>query len=386
MIFSVISIILVLTLAYSLVLYVPVLAILSKLFKKSPIQNSDFKPNLTFLIAAYNEEKYIADALRSISELNYDISKIQVLVGSDGSSDRTVEVANSFASKFNDFKVLDLQRGGKNNVLNSLYPHIHNDFVYIIDADFRLTPNSINESVKYFADPNVGAIISKLDILSQDDDENAGVVGEGAYQKIDNYIKLKESEIWTTVNNFGCYGIRRELISQIPNNKVCDDMYNILQVAAHGKRAIITNDSVVNEVREKMSAEEVNRRKRIYSGSISTMFAVKNILNPGIGWGSYFYFSHRFLRFFYPIFLILLIILTPFTYFENLPIFFTLAIGQGLMYLFGLIGYLLEKKNIVIKIFSFPYFFILLNIGYFQGLIQFFQNKQSAIWERVDTK
>lgn len=384
MIFTIINIILISLLIYSLLLYAPILTILAKIFKKSPKFDINFKPGITFLVAAYNEGKYIENALKSIIELNYDQSKIQVIIGSDGSNDNTVEICESYKDKLYNLQVLDLSRSGKNNVLNSLYPLIQNDFVYILDADFRLTKESINESIKFFADENVGAVISKLNMVS-DCEISSGIVGEEAYQNLDNYIKVKESEIWTTVNNFGCYGIRHNLIETIPSIKVCDDMFNILKVATSGKRVIISNQSVVNEVREKNIIEEINRRERISSGALSTLSKVRSILNPLKGWASFFYYSHRFLRFFYPIILILIFLFTPFIYFESKTIFYIFAIGQLCFYTSALIGYFLDKRKIVLKIFSFPFFFLMLNIGYLKGIIQFIRHEQSSVWERMDT-
>ncbi len=386
MTFTIINIVLISVILYSLVLYPILLVILSFFFKNTPATDKDFKPAITFIIAAYNEQNYISDALQSILDLDYDLNKIQVIIGSDGSTDRTIEISNSYKDKFKDLTILDLKRGGKNNVLNESYKHIKNDYIYILDADFRLKPNSINESIKYFTDPNIGAVISKLNIISGAKPTNAGEIGESTYQKFDNFIKVKESEIWSTLNNFGCYGIRKELLYPIPNNKVCDDMYNILRVASEKRRVFITNESIVNEVREKYTAEEIKRRERISSGSISTLLAVPQILNPKLGWSSFFFFSHRFIRFFYPIILILVLVFTPFMYCENTTIFYIFAIGQIIFYLFSFIGYLLDKKNIVLPLFSFPYFFLMLNIGYFNGIIQFIKNEQSAVWERADTQ
>lgn len=385
MIFTYIIISLTLILVYSIVLYPVLLIILSKLFKKEPKLNLDFKPAITFIIAAYNEEKFIYNALQSIVELDYKQSNIQVIVGSDGSSDKTIEIANSFKDKLKDLTVLDLKRSGKNNVLNQAYKYVKNEFIYILDADFRLQKDSINKSIAFFADDDIGAVISKLNISSDSKSNNAGEIGEGAYQRLDNFIKVKEADIWTTVNNFGCYGIRKNLIIPIPNNKVCDDMFNILQVASTKKRVFITNDSVVNEVREKFSEEEIKRRERISAGSISTLLAVPQILNPRIGWANLFYLSHRFTRIIYPILILLILALTPFLYNENKIIFYIFFFGQVIFYLFSLIGFILDKKKININIFSFPYFFIMLNIGYFKGIIQFFKNEQIAVWERADT-
>lgn len=385
MTFTIINLILLFILIYALVLYPPLLVILAKLFKRELNPKDDYKPSITFLIAAYNEEKYIGGAIQSIIDSNYDKKKIQILVGSDGSTDRTVEIVKSFDGIFDNLQVVEVDRGGKNGVLNALYPKIQNEIIYILDADFRLSPDAISESIKFFADKNVGIVISKLLISNNDDKDNAGFAGENSYQKLDNFLKVKESEIWTTVNNFGCYGIRAEMIKPIPNNQVCDDMFNILSVATKKYRVIISNSSIVYEVREKSAAEEVNRRDRIVAGAYSTVRAVKAILNPFTGWASFFFISHKILKYLMPFNILLIVALTPFMYSENTTIFYAFAISEIVILVLALIGWFLDSKNIFIKLFSFPYLLLMINVGFFKGTMKFLQNNHSAMWERIDT-
>lgn len=385
MTFTIINIILLFILVYSLLLYPVFLLVLSKIFKNDLHPKDEYEPNITFLIAAYNEEKYIGGAIQSIIDSDYDMKKIQLIVGSDGSTDRTVEIVKSYDGVFADLQVIEVNRGGKNAVLNELYPFIKNEIVYNLDADYRVSPDAIKNSVKFFADENVGAMIGKLTVQTTDTSSNAGTIGEGAYQKLDNFVKVKESEIWTTVNNLGCYAIRTNLIKTIPNNKVCDDFFHILSVVTAKKRAITTNVWNVYEIREKNTFEEVKRRERMVAGSIATSIEMKKIFSPTVGWGSFFYISHKFLKLIMPFHLLAILNLTPFMYQENTTIFWIFAIGQAAFYLFALIGFMLEKLHLNIKLFSFPYFLMMLNIGIIRGFYTHILDTQSAQWERIDT-
>lgn len=386
MIFSVIVLLLILGIIYPTFIYPFLLSILAKVYNNKVNTYRHFQPEISIIIAAYNEERYIHRAIDSILGSDYPADKINLLVGSDGSSDGTVVIAKSYSGKFGSVTVLDLNRMGKNQVLNSIYPHLRTDIVYFMDADFRLKSDALSESIKYFADTNVSGVMSKLSIVVLSDDENSGTQGEGAYQKLERYIKTQESKIWTTVNNFGFYGVRRSVLRDVPNANVCDDMFNVLSASVDGGRMIFAPESNVDEVREKSANEETKRRIRLASGGLSTSFAVKSLLNPFSSWAGFFFVSHKFSRYFFPFIMIAVVLITPFVFTENRFYFDLLVYSQSAFYLFAFIGYLFNSRNIHIKIFSLPFFFVSINLGFLLGAFRFFSGKQNSLWERIDTR
>ncbi len=386
MIFCIIVSLLILIILYSTLLYPLLLSILSKIFYNKVNIDRNYQPEISIIIAAYNEEKYLHRAIDSILSSDYPASKINLFVGSDGSSDGTVAIANSYSGQFGSVTVLDLPRMGKNQVLNSVYPHLRTDIVYFMDADFRLNSDALYESIKYFADTKVNGVMSKLSIVVLSDDENSGTQGEGAYQKLERYIKTQESKIWTTVNNFGFYGVRRSVLRDVPNANVCDDMFNVLSASVSGGRMIFASESNVDEVREKSANEETKRRIRLASGGLSTSFAIKSLLNPFNGWAGFFFVSHKFIRYFFPFIMIAIVLLTPFVVVESKMYFDILVYSQSLFYLSAAMGYFFNRLNIHIKLFSFPFFFVSINIGFLLGAFRFISGKQNSIWERIDTR
>lgn len=386
MIFSIIVTLLILGILYPTLLYPLLLSILAKIFNNKVNIDRNYQPEISIIIAAYNEEKYIHRAIDSILNSDYPASKISLFVGSDGSNDSTVSIANSYSGKFGDVKVLDLPRMGKNQVLNSVYPHLRTDIVYFMDADFRLKSDALSESIKYFADSNINGVMSKLSIVVLSDDENSGTQGEGAYQKLERYIKTQESIIWTTVNNFGFYGVRRSVLRDIPNANVCDDMFNVLSASVFGGRMIFAPESNVEEVREKSATEETKRRIRLASGGLSTSFAIKSLLNPFNGWAGFFFVSHKFIRYFFPFIMILIVLVTPLVLTESRIYFDILVYSQSAFYLSAAIGYYFNRFDIHIKLFSLPFFFVSINLGFLLGAFRFISGKQNSIWERIDTR
>lgn len=386
MLAEIIVILCVLILVYPILIYPLLLCLISKFFRHTPKADKEFIPEISLVISAYNEEKYITHALESIVDADYPPEKIFVIVGSDGSDDKTAELSRSFKGKIRNLIVKEFPRSGKNNVLNKLYEYINTDIVFFMDADFRLHKNSLREAVKYFADQKVRGVMSRLNIVQIDENNNNTITGENTYQQLENALKKKETEIWTTVNNFGFYGLRKSVLKPIPNANVCDDMFNVLSVSDGGGRMLFIPESEVDEVREKSIGEEMRRRIRLSAGGLATSFMFKKLLCPFSSWAGFFFVSHKFMRFWFPIALILLAVMTFLIFPENPTLFWGLAVSQLVVYLFALIGYFLDKLQVGIKIFSYPYYFIVLNIGFLLGFFHFLSGRQNSIWERQDTR
>ncbi|MRR59458.1 MAG: glycosyltransferase, partial [Deltaproteobacteria bacterium] len=66
------------------------------LFVKRPLDRRDITPRVTFLITAYNEEKNIRKKLTEVLALDYPQEHLEVMVASDGSTDRTDEIVGEF--------------------------------------------------------------------------------------------------------------------------------------------------------------------------------------------------------------------------------------------------------------------------------------------------
>ena len=72
-------------------------------------KNERYLPNISLIICAYNEEKCVAAKLKNTFTLDYPLEKLQIILADDGSTDKTLEIANGF-----DFvEILKLSRGGK---------------------------------------------------------------------------------------------------------------------------------------------------------------------------------------------------------------------------------------------------------------------------------
>jgi cellulose synthase/poly-beta-1,6-N-acetylglucosamine synthase-like glycosyltransferase len=374
-------------LANVFVFYPIILWILSKVANKPLILNKDYRPEITVVIAAYNEEKNIKDAILSIFDSGYPLELTRVLVGSDGSTDNSLSILKEMQADFPNIEYYDFPRSGKNGVLNSLVPFVKTDIVFFQDADVRIKYGAIGSMIEVLSDSNVGAVLSNIKYISTDSDENknAGRTGENLYMLYEKSIRIYESKIASTVNSAGpFYAVRKEYFQSIPNDLLCDDLYRILYVAKNFKRVIFSEEAVVHEVREKEIGSEISRRIRFVAGGWATIWNLKVLLLPRYSWVSFFVTTHKVTRWLAPIFYIGILLgslILPWDFSAKKP----LLIIQVILYGSAILGYIFEKFKIKFFLFQVGVFIVSMNIGFLFGLFRFLARSQNSKWERIDT-
>lgn len=358
--------------AYPLIIYPFILSVLPKNKLKNRDETID---SLSIIIAAYNEEEHIVDCIESI--LNSDITglNIEILVGSDGSDDRTVAYAKELG--YDSVRVFDLPRQGKNQTLNQLVKESKNENLLFIDADFRLKKNSIKNLLEKFGKLDVGIIICPIEMRTKSGEDSKE--GESIYQKYESYIRRHESEIASCVNSLGSYIIKKDIFESIPSDKYCDDLHSILTSIRKGKRVNFDEENKIYEVRKSNFFEDYSRRKRLVGGGLSTIFAFKDLLSISNGWNAFFLWSHKLLRWFSSVFFFLAYATSLFmldTYFGLIT-----AYTISVLIIISGIGYLLEKGEMANPL-KLPLFFVFMNIGFIKGIIHYFYGNQNAKWSR----
>lgn len=357
----------------------PILLLILSLTKSKSFQKNNFNPNLTFLISAYNEQDYIEKCIRSIYNSEYPNELIKVIVGSDGSNDKT----NSILEKLkNEYETLDYhvyKRIGKNRVLNELIRLANTDYIYFLDGDMEIPNGTISKIVSYLADEKVGAAYCNIE-MTHNANETGGL-GEKVYQKFEKFLRVNESKVYSTVNSFGATCVRRELIKDgYPDDRVLDDNYIVLSVFNQGFRVAFDSEVIIKELRPKNLKDEFNRRIRIIAAGLSTFAYFKNALLFQKGLFSFFLYSHKIIRIFSPIYLLLILILSLII--EDTQFGKWALMLQFFFYSSAFAGYALELLKAKLKIFKIPLFYIVMNYSFILGIIRFLSNKQNSIWNR----
>ncbi|MDP2960951.1 MAG: glycosyltransferase family 2 protein, partial [candidate division Zixibacteria bacterium] len=269
-------IILVFLLFYTFSGYFLLLKVVS-FFKSNPVIKGEDIPTATLLIPVYNGEKQIKDKLENCLSLSYPKNKLEIMVISDCSTDKTEEIVSSFKDK--GVKLLRLEkRSGKTKALNSALREVQSELVFFTDTSTFLNKDSLMKIAKNFADTEVGCVSGEDRSISTLQEK--GESGEGVYVGMEMKLRRLESIICNLTGVSGClYAIRRELVNQIPNDLI-DDFYLPLQVVKQGKRVISEPEGIAYVTGVSNFKEEFRRRRRTALGGLEVFFSELSLLNP----------------------------------------------------------------------------------------------------------
>jgi cellulose synthase/poly-beta-1,6-N-acetylglucosamine synthase-like glycosyltransferase len=351
--------------------------LLSLVSSKKVNAQDDTSRKVSFLISAYNEEKNIEDCINSILQLDYPNDNLDIIIGSDGSSDRTNHLIEKLSETNSNIKLYKFSRIGKNQVLNKLIDEANGDLIYFLDADMILESHHLRKVTAKFADSSVGGVITSIRSHSKSK-ENIGAAGEKFYQFFESYLRKLESSIKTSTTSLGggCY--RKELIDKIPNDTFCDDLFFVLNTAKKKSRVIYMNDLKVTEGRGKSLTKEFNRRIRVVSCGMSTIFGMKGLIGFSSGITAFFIWSHKIVRWF-SIFYILIIFLFTFLLspgeFKEWMLLFNYMIIVSIYS-----AYVFEITDVKFPLFKLPLFYFIMISSFTFGLFRFLSNKQNSIW------
>jgi len=369
-------------LIHSYLIY-PFSLILISIFKKKPNNNkTELLPTVSILISAFNEEKVIKERINNLKQLNYDFSKLEVLVGSDCSNDRTVEILNELSKKFNWLVLKDFkERRGKAAVLNDLANESKNDVLVFTDANTKFNADALIELVNQFDNETTGGVCGRL-ILDEPSDEFNQINRERLYWKYETYLKKHEGRLGILVGaNGGIFAIRKKLFKNFPvNEAVTDDLYQTLSVLNQGYKFYYAYNSNAVEKISKELKTEFKRKIRFAATNFQTLKIFRGLLFNKNILLSYAFWSHKVLRWLVPIMLI-------FLFFSNLllinyhQVYFILFIIQLIFYSLSILGFLFSLFKINIPIVGLIYYYVVTNIALLIGLIKFLFKKHSYIWD-----
>jgi len=165
------------------------------------VRKADVEPTVTVIIAAYNEEASIARRIENLLSLDYPRDKLQVVVTSDASTDRTEEIALQYPG----VQVITNPKGGKVAAQDRAVRQTESEIVAFSDANCTWAPDALRVLVRAFGDPDVAYVCGQLRILQAD-----GSNKEGVYWRYEMVVRDAESNLGSiTGGNGSIYALRR---------------------------------------------------------------------------------------------------------------------------------------------------------------------------------
>ena len=374
-------------LGYGLVLY-GVLQI-KRFFKGKAEEafNKDFVPEVTFIVAAYNEERWIETKLENCFAFDYPKDKIQFYFVTDGSDDTTPQMIENYPLPPGvQLRLFHKdERKGKIAAVERIMEFVDTPITIYTDANTLVNKMAIKNIVRHYADPKVGAVAGEKRIQLSEKDE-ASSAGEGIYWKYESKLKQWDSEIYSVVGAAGeLFSIRTDLYEPVPSDTIIEDFFMTLRIAKRGFRVVYEPDSFAVESSSASVKEELKRKIRIAAGGLQAIYRLSPLLNPlRFGLLSFQYISHRVLRWtLAPVALPIIFILNLFLAQSGDPLYQFLMIGQIVFYILAGLGYLMERRKLKFKIFFIPYYFCMMNYAVYRGFLRIISGNQSVIWERA---
>lgn len=354
---------------------------LSRLFGRSParpeVADADL-PVVSLLIAAHNEEVDIEERVRNALALDYPVGKLEVVIASDGSTDRTNEIVRRFEDRGVKLYAYEENRG-KTTVLNETVPKLRGDVVLLSDANTMMAPDVARRVAAWFADPGVGVVCGKL-VLT---DPHTGRNVDGVYWKYETFLKKCEGRLGALLGSNGAiYAIRKALFPPVRPGTLIDDFVIPLDAKRRsGCRIVYDTKAVATEETAPTIRAEFRRRVRIGAGGFQSIGMLWPLLSPAHGWVAVTFLCHKILRWVCPFLLIGMLVANLLLLGD--PVYDAALAAQGGFYALAVLGNWLPSRPKFLRLFRLPTMFAAMNLALFFGFFRWLRGRQKGTWTRT---
>jgi cellulose synthase/poly-beta-1,6-N-acetylglucosamine synthase-like glycosyltransferase len=339
------------------------------LFKRL-IENGELRMenSVSIIVSAHNEEAIIEKKILNTLELDYPREKLEILIGDDGSSDRTAEIA----AKFSEVHLVKKEKNeGKAAMLNDLRKVAKGEIFLFSDANTMLESSALKNLAAGFADKKVGCVCGQL-LLKDESGLNLSKT-ESVYWRGESRLKMLESNFGAVMGSNGAlYAIRSELYSKLPTHKtVMDDFYITAKILMKNYFCIFCENAQAFENTSAAKYGEFKRKVRIGRANFNFLFHFLPLLNPLHPIRAYIFLSHKLLRWLSPFLLLAVFLCCIFLVQAHIfyKAFFAIELIFAIAALSGI-----RACN----------YFLSMNFALFLGFFKSFFKEKGGAWKRVN--
>ena len=338
-------------------------------------------PTVTIVFSVFNEEKVIRRKLESILNSNYPKEKLQVLIGSDNSTDQTHQIIEEFMTKNSNITLIKkTSRHGKLKIINELIDLTKTEHLVFTDANVFFEPMTLKALVYNLLAKDAKMVCGNILKYSP---KNQGISDQEIfYMNFENQLKHHESLKYGFCVGVegGCYAILKSSFVKVPDGFLMDDFFITLDVISKGGKVLFEPEAVCYEDVNDAPMIEFKRKIRISLGNFRNLKFYKNLLFPihqGFGFA---FFSHKVLRWFTPFAIIfsfgLAMALTIYC-----PFFKWIYLAYGILIILPISTIFLEKIKLKIPLVNALGHFILMNLALLLGYFKFISASNESAWE-----
>lgn len=355
--------------------------------RRPRFQGSERKepPKVAFVIPAFNEEAVIGAKIRNTLALRYPAGLLRVIAVTDGSTDRTSQIACSFPG------VLTLhgpERRGKPHAMNRGAAAMGDaDVLVFSDANTLLEEDALFRLVAPFCDPDTGAVSGEKRVLNPAERIS---IGESAYWDYESRLKSLDADLHTVVGPVGeLMALRAGLWQPLPENTILDDLHIGLRICLNGSRVAYAPDAVAVEQPSRSLSEEWERKVRISAGAFQSMGLFAPLLNPfRHGIASFQFLFRKVLRWtLCPPALLMALPVSSLAFWGGAEpgwVFLSAFVFWVLFTVSALTGWMFRGSALGrLRPFQLPFHFIFLHVAAMAGLLRFLLGGQSVLWRKA---
>lgn len=297
---------------YIFIGYPLILLVLAKLVpNKTPCLTVDIEddlPSVEVILVVRNVADLIVDKLDSLQALEYPKNKLKIIVISDNSEDDTVAVI--LKQKIAHLRCIDNSfKSSKSACLNQAIAISDAEILFLTDARQSHDSLSLKHLVKHFSDKLVGAVSGELVLTNSKSNDFARDVD--IYWRYEKMIRANESKIASVPGVTGAvYAMRREFYTPIPDQTLLDDVLIPMNLILDGKRVLFDSRALAYDIPSSDILREKIRKTRTLAGNWQLLELKPSLLNPFKNSIWFQFVSHKILRLFAPLLLLMVFIST----------------------------------------------------------------------------
>lgn len=347
---------------------------LTKVARKNTAKAENF-PTVSVVVAAHNEERNIAARLDNLILQDYPADKYEIIIVSDGSTDGTSQVVQSYQSV--GVRLIELSEShGKAVALNFGVAAATGKIIVFTDSRQQFKPGTVRELAANFSDSTVGCVSGELIFI--EDVESQIRVEMGAYWKYEKMIRRMESSTGSVVGATGAiYAIRRDLYQPLPEGTILDDVLTPMRIIMKGYRTVFDGDAQALDIISKNTQQEWRRKVRTLAGNWQLLSLESKLLLPLRNPLFFRFLLHKLFRLLVPLAMILIFLGSVFS--EG-RIFLIATLSQVFFYALAFSGACIPAMR-NFRLANLSYFFLVMNLAAVAGFWRWISGGCATAWK-----
>ena len=368
-----------LAISYAYAGYPVILWIVSRfagLSERGPAEQGAYLPSVTMIVSAYNEDAVIGAKIENALSLDYPRELLEIVIVSDGSSDRTCEIVSKFANKGVVLRPYE-GRIGKTACLNRALPMASGGIIVFSDANSTYAKGALKELVHPFRRSTVGFVTGWTRYGSED---GSAVDSLELYSRIELITKELESRLGSCIGADGAiFAIRKELYLPLKDYDI-NDFVIPLSINEQGYRGVLQRGAVCFEKDAGSHQREFQRQVRITNRTIRAIINYRQLLNPfRFGLLSFELFSHKVCKFLVPLFMVALLV-SNLLLAERGGFFLMALIAQGIFYVAASAASFVPKGSLLSRMIEAARTFVVVNAAIALAWVKYLQGETYTTW------